>query len=450
MKISALPGDRRRGPRHPLHIVYEPTAALRPDPANARRHSPRQIAQIARSMATFGPIVPILVDATGRIVAGHGRWLAAQELGLAQVPTIPVTHLSEAERRAFMLADNRLTENSEWDPALLRTQLRELASIDVDFSLEVTGFDLPEIDLIVSDVLEGGGSDRDDAPLLPAPAVSRVGDIWLLGDHRLACGSALDATVYAALMGEDRAALVFTDPPYNVPIKGHVSGLGKHQHREFIQASGEMNRAEFADFLRASYRLMAAYSESGSLVYVCCDWRHVCDFHDAADGLFTARNLVVWNKGAGAMGSLYRSQHELIWVFKFGGDAHTNNVQLGRFGRSRTNVWDYPGANAFARKGDERDLLALHPTVKPVAMVADALMDASHRGEIVLDPFAGSGTTVIAAERAGRRARAVELDPLYADVAVRRWERMTGRSARHATLPCTFAELEETRSVRHG
>lgn len=443
MKRSTTSPRSPRGPRHPLHLVYQRTNQLVADPSNAREHSHRQIRQIAHSMATFGPIVPLLVSDEGMVIAGHGRLLAARQLGLAELPTIRVSHLSDAERRAFMIADNRLTENSTWNMTLLRAQFAELSALDLDFDLEVTGFDLPVIDLMLQGESDKLAPDPDDAPIAPAAAVTRPGDIWQLGDHRIACGSALDPAVYAALMGGDLASMVFTDPPYNVPIAGHVSGLGKHVHREFLQGSGEMDRAAFTDFLRRGYALMVRYSADGSLHYVCHDWRHVCEFRDAAESFYAAKNLIVWDKGTGGMGSLYRSQYELIWVFKNGNGAHTNNVQLGRFGRSRTNLWTYPGANSFARATDEGDLLAMHPTVKPVALVADAVLDASKRGEIVLDPFAGSGTTIIAAERTDRVARAIELDPVYVDVAVRRYERMTKRPARHATIPCTFAELEE-------
>lgn len=443
MKRSATAPRSPRGPQHPLYLVYQRTNQLVADASNAREHSPRQIQQIARSMATFGPIVPLLVSDEGMVIAGHGRLLAARQLGLAELPTIRVSHLSDAERRAFMIADNRLTENSAWNMTLLRAQFAELSALDLDFDLEVTGFDLPVIDLMLQGESDKLAPDPDDAPIAPAAAVTRPGDIWQLGEHRIACGSALDPAIYAALMGGDLASMVFTDPPYNVPIAGHVSGLGKHVHREFLQASGEMDRAAFTDFLRSGYALMVRYSQDGSLHYVCHDWRHVCEFRDAAEGLYTPKNLIVWDKGTGGMGSLYRSQYELIWVFKLGKGAHTNNVQLGRFGRTRTNLWTYPGANSFARATDEGDLLAMHPTVKPVALVADAILDASLRGDLVLDPFAGSGTTIIAAERTGRVARAIELDPAYVDVAIRRYQRMTKRPARHAVIPCTFDELEE-------
>jgi DNA modification methylase len=435
-----------------LRIVMRPIETLTPDPKNARRHPPKQVRQLAASIATFGFIVPVLVDRHDRVVSGHGRLLAARELGITEVPTIRIDHLSDAERRAFQIADNELTTHAEWDEVLLAEQLSILSATDLDFDIEVTGFELPAIDLLLQGNAEKSASaDPDDAPVESGPAVSRAGDIWQLGQHRVACGSALDVATYAELMGSDRATMVFSDPPWNLPIQGHVGGLGKRKHREFIQGSGEMTDDEFARFIRDAYALMVRYSVDGSLHYIATDWRHLRTFLEAGDGLYTeVKNLCVWNKGTGSMGSQYRSQHELFVLFKSGTAPHVNNIQLGRFGRTRTNVWDYPGMNSFARASEEGNLLDLHPSVKPVALVADAILDASHRGDLVLDPFLGSGSTLIAAERTGRVCRGIELDPAYVDVAVRRWERASGRSARHATLPLTFSEVQEMREVTHG
>jgi DNA modification methylase len=243
-------------------------------------------------------------------------------------------------------------------------------------------------------------------PKLPAgPPISKIGDLWLLGSHHVLCGNALDPTAFAALMVEERAAMVFTDPPYNVPIDGHASGLGAIHHRPFPMASGEMDRTEFTDFLAQAFRNLVAFSINGALHYICMDWRHVGELLTAGRKPYgEPKNLCVWVKHTCGMGSLYRSQHELVFVFKYGRQGHRNNIQLGRFGRNRSNVWSYPGANSFARCGEEGNLLALHPTVKPVAMVADAILDCSARGDIVLDAFLGSGTTVIAAERTGGAA----------------------------------------------
>jgi DNA modification methylase len=303
-----------------------------------------------------------------------------------------------------------------------------------------------EIDLRIASLEDTPAAGSDPADILPelsvAPPVSKLGDLWLLGRHSVLCGNALDPEIFATLMGQQRAAMVFTDPPYNVPIEGHASGLGAIHHRPFPMASGEMNEAEFTAFLGQTCRNLAAFSTPGSLHYICMDWRHLDVVLDAGREAYgELKNVCVWVKDNAGMGSLYRSQHELVLVFKQRGGPHRNNVQLGQFGRNRSNVWRYPGANSFARCSAEGNLLALHPTVKPVAMVADAILDGSARGDIVLDAFLGSGTTVIAAERTGRRCYGIELDPGYVDTAIRRWQTLTGDQARHAATGCSFDDL---------
>jgi DNA modification methylase len=428
-----------------LNIIYRRIEEIKPDPVNPRRHSNKQIRQIADSIKAFGFNVPILIDRERKIVGGHGRWLACHLLGLTEVPTLCLDHLTAAQARAFMIADNRLTEISSWDDQLLAQQLKDLSLIGLDFSIEVIGFEMGEIDLRIAS-LEDPPEDNDPGDVLPelpaSPPLSGAGDIWLLGRHRILCGSALDAADFAALMGEERAAMVFTDPPYNVRIDGHASGLGAIHHRQFPMASGEMDRAQFTTFLTQACQKLAAYSVEGSLHYVCMDWRHLEELLAAGRAAYgELKNVCVWVKDNGGMGSLYRSRHELVLVFKHGRKEHRNNVQLGHFGRSRSNVWNYPGANSFARCGEEGNLLALHPTVKPVAMVADAVLDCSARGDIVLDAFLGSGTTVIAAERTGRRCYGIELDPGYIDTIIRRWQALTGGSARHAVSGRSFDDL---------
>jgi DNA modification methylase len=287
-------------------------------------------------------------------------------------------------------------------------------------------------------------ADEFNAPV--EPAVSRIGDLWLLDDHRLYCGSALDAAAYDTLFGTAKAAVVFTDPPYNVKIDGHVCGDGAIKHREFATASGEMTEDEFTHFLNATLELASSHTARGALIYACMDWRHMGEMlaagHTAGCDLL---NLCVWVKSNGGMGSLYRSRHELVFVFRNGKEAHLNNVQLGRFGRNRTNVWNYVGANSFVRRGQE-SALELHPSVKPLALVSDALLDSTKRSDIVLDPFCGSGTTILAAERTSRRGYGIEIDPIYVDTAIERWERMTGHPARH-TCGQTFADIKAERTL---
>jgi DNA modification methylase len=438
--------NQDRGRQQRLEIVYRPIDELKPDPANPRHHSKKQIRQIGNSLKAFDFIVPVLIDAEGKIVAGNGRVLAGREVGITEVPTVRLDHLTPAQARAFMITDNRLTEIATWDDRLLAQQLAELSLMGLDFSIEVTGFEIGEIDLRIGS-LEGLPEHDDDpadaVPDVPAgPEISNIGDQWLLGRHRLFCGTALETAAFAALMGEERAVMVFTDPPYNVPIDGHASGLGAIHHRPFPMASGEMDKTEFTAFLGEGFRNLAAVSVDGALHSSCMDWRHIGEVLAAGRGVYDElKNLCVWVKDNGGMGSLYRSQHELVFVFKHGRGSHRNNVQLGQFGRNRSNVWCYPGVNSFARGGAEGNLLALHPTVKPVALVADAILDCSARGDIVLDAFLGSGTTVIAAERTGRRCYGLELDPRYVDTIIRRWQRLTGGSACHAVSGRSFDDL---------
>src|SRR5712671_1564662 len=428
-----------------MSIVYRAIDLLKPDPANPRLHSKKQIRQIANSIKAFGFNVPVLVDAELNVIAGHGRLLACRELGWTEVPTLCLDHLTAAQARAFMIADNRLTEIAAWDDRLLAQQLKDLSLLGLDFSIEITGFEMGEIDLRIASLEDMPDTD-DPADAVPElstrPPVSKFGDLWILGHHRVSCGNALDPAAYAALMGEERAAMVFTDPPYNLPIDGHVSGLGAIHHRPFPMATGEMDKAAFTAFLGQACRNLAAFSAGGSLHYVCMDWRHLDELLAAgAEAYGELKNVCVWIKDNAGMGSLYRSQHELIFVFKQRGGSHRNNVQLGQFGRNRSNVWQYPGVNSFARSTAEGNLLALHPTVKPVALVADAILDCTERGGIVLDAFLGSGTTVIAAERVGRRCYGSELDPVYVDTIIRRWQALTGGGARHAANGRNFDDL---------
>jgi len=425
-----------------LKIVYRPIDDLTPYKGNARTHSDKQIAQIAASIRTFGFTNPVLIDARGQIAAGHGRVAAARQLGMRDVPTIELAHLTGAERRAYVIADNRLAELAGWDREILAIELQALSELDLDFELEITGFETAELDLLLDSVDDADSDEADQMPE-PGPSVTRAGDIWHLGRHRLICGDARDASVYERLMADERAHCVFTDPPYNVKIDGHVCGSGKVKHREFAMAAGEMDKASFTSFLRDALAAMAEVSLDGAIHFVCMDWRHMDELSAAGAEVYSElKNLVVWAKTNGGMGTFYRSRHELIFVYKVGTAKHLNTFGLGETGRYRTNVWDYPGVNGFG--GNQEDL-ALHPTVKPVALVADAIRDVTRRGDIVLDGFGGSGTTLIAAERTGRVARLVELDPLYCDVICRRFEAHTGQPARLAGTDQTFGDVARER-----
>ena len=451
MKAKRYDGQKRQSAAvRSLKIVYRPIEELKPEPSNPRTHSKKQIRQIANSIATFGFLCPVLVDADGNVIAGHGRLLAGSQLGMTEVPTVAVDHLTPEQIRAFRIADNRLTENAAWDDRLLAEQLRDLSLAGLDFDVEVTGFEIAEIDLRIAsldDAQEQGNNPADVIPEVSGgPSISQPGDVWILGRHRVLCANALEPAAFAALMGEERAGVVFTDPPFNMAIDGHASGLGAIRHRPFPMASGEMDKPAFTAFLGQACRNLADFSADGSLHFICMDWRHIDELLKAGREAYgELKNLCVWVKDNGGMGSLYRSRHELVFVFKNGRNGHRNNVQLGQFGRNRSNVWHYPGANSFARSTAEGNLLVLHPTVKPVAMVADAILDCSARDDIVLDAFLGSGTTVIAAERTGRRGYGLELDPGYVDTTVRRWQKLTGGSAHHAVSGRSFDDL--TREV---
>ena len=419
---------------------------LKPYPRNARTHSKKQIKQIAASIERFGFTNPVLVSDRGEIIAGHGRVAAARLLGRKTVPTLSLSHLSDAERRAYVLADNKLAMNAGWDKEILAIELQAL--VDLEFDVELTGFSLAEVDLAIDEAneasIEGPLEPEDAVPAVTGEPVTRMGDIWHLGRHRLLCGDTRDVAAMDQLMGGERADLVFTDPPYNVAIDGNVCGLGSVKHREFAFASGEMSQGQFTTFLAETLGNIARVMRDGAIAYVCMDWRHMGELLAAGEQCFTElKNLVVWNKTNGGMGAFYRSKHELVFVFKQGTAAHTNSFGLGETGRYRTNVWDYAGISSIgASRSDE---LAMHPTVKPVALIADAIRDCSRRGEIVLDGFGGSGSTLIAAEKTGRSARVVEYDPVYCDTIIRRWQDYTGKRARISGSNDCFEDVGDER-----
>lgn len=422
-------------------VEYQKTRSLKPHHNNVRNHSREQIRRLAQSIKQFGFTSPVLVDENNVTLAGHARVLAANKLGLPEIPVIVLHGLSEAQKRAYVLADNKIAEMAGYDRPALAVELQDLSALlakdGLDFSL--TGFDDAEFDALLADLVDSEREPGDDVPAIAAKVVSSPGDLWLFGGrHRLLCGDARRAA-YDRLMGSTRAAMVFTDPPYNVNIPQTV-GRGRTKHRNFAMASGEMSPAGFTDFLVASLGQAAKYSADGALHYVCMDWRHYGELLNAGHQIYDELlNVVVWAKTNGGQGSFYRSGHEEIFVFRSGSAPHLNNVKLGRYGRNRTNVWHYAGANTF-RSGRSADLAA-HPTAKPVALVADAMRDCTRRGDVVLDPFMGAGTTILAAERVGRRACGIEIDPLYVDAAIRRWQTTTKSDAILAGTHKTFDEI---------
>lgn len=416
--LAAVAADGR------LAVAYRATGSLVPDPRNARTHPKRQVEQIARSIRAFGFTNPILADPAGNVIAGHGRLLAARKLGLGEVPVIELAGLSEGQKRALRLADNRIALNAGWDVEILKLELAELQLPEFDVDLGLTGFSAGEIDVILKDPVD---PEEEVIPAVPTQPRTAPGDIWQLGDHRIGCGDGRDVAFLREVVGAGRSIdAAFLDPPYNVKINGHANAKGRH--REFAMASGEMSTPAFRSFLTDTLGASAAVSRPGAVHYVCMDWRHLDDVSASTAGIYDGPlNICVWNKSNAGMGSLYRSKHEMVFVYRVPGAPHFNAVELGRHGRNRTNVWDYPSVNTM--RGSRREDLALHPTVKPVAMVADAICDVTRQGELVLDIFLGSGTTLIAAERTHRAFRGLDIDPAYVDVAIERWENLTGRTA---------------------
>lgn len=430
--------------RHDLNPVYIPIGELKPLGSQTRRHPQSQIDKLAASLREFGFVLPIVVDAMRRVVAGWALVLAAKFLGLDVVPAVTVVDLSEVQLRMLKLTLNRLAEDASWDLQALRLELTELLTIAPQIDLQLTGFSTGELDVAIS---ESDDLEDDLPPPEPCPSVTQPGDIWILEKHRVICADARQAESYMRLMEGAQARMSFADPPYNVPIDGHASGLGGTKHREFAMAAGEMSDTEFEAFLREASARVYDNALDGSLHFICMDWRGMAQLLNATRPIYDEQlNLCVWNKPRPGMGSFYRSKHELIFVFKKGRAPHLNNVQLGRNGRNRCNVWDYQ--NSWARSPKSKQ--SLHPTVKPVALVADAIRDCTNEHDIVLDPFGGAGTTLIAAERTRRRARLIEIDPAYVDVTVRRWQHLTGKVAVHAATGEPFgqrstAKLESAR-----
>ncbi len=420
--------------------------ALRPNPKNARTHSKKQIRQIAASIRRFGFLNPVLVDDGNMVLAGHGRLEAARLEGLTHAPILRFRHLTEAQKRAYVIADNRLAEQAGWDRDLLAIELGELIELLPAEGLDVslTGFEAPEIDLLLADMGPARPEPVDILPASPRNPTTRRGDLWRLGKHRLLCGDAREAADFARLMEGASASAVFCDPPYNLRVS-EIGGRGRVRHREFAFASGEMGPAQFRSFLLETLGNGVRVSAEGAVHYVCMDWRHIADLVEVGRGLYgDTLNLVVWNKSNAGQGSFYRSQHELIGVFRVGALPHQNNVELGRFGRNRSNVWTYPGVNAFGR--GRMEALAAHPTVKPVALVADALLDCTSRGDAALDQFAGSGTTILAAEKVGRIGFGLEYEPACVDVAIKRWQRLTKLEATLDGDGRSFEEIGAARS----
>lgn len=422
-----------------LSISIVPIAALISSPHHARRKTPDQLERVIASIADLGFCKPILI-ADNQVIDGVTRVAAAEQLGLTQVPAIDCGHLSKTDRRKLALAINRTAETGEWDLDLLKIEFTELLELEVDLSQ--TGFTVQEQDIILLD--DGSDEEEEQVDETPTDPVTQLGDVWELEDHRVVCGSALEPSVYEKLLLGVLVAIIIADFPYNVCIGNNVSGLGKKTHAEFKMASGEMSDAEFAAFLEATIMCAVAHLVAGGVLYGFMDWRSIDKLYRAGFAAhLTLLNLVVWYKQSGAMGAFYRSAHELIAVLCKGDKPRTNNIELGRHGRDRCNVWCQPGANRAGSSANE--MLGEHATPKPVELCVDAILDVTVRGEAVLDPFLGSGTTLIAAEKTGRRCYGIEIEPGFVDVTIMRWQRLTGKQAVLAGTDQTFDTLAQHR-----
>jgi DNA modification methylase len=437
-----VPGGNGFAVSRDLNPKLTDVSSLKPLGRETRKHPAAQVRKLQSSLEQFGVVLPVVVDAERRVVAGWGLVLAAKKMGLLQVPAVTIDDLGEAKLRLLRLALNRLGEESSWDFDALTLEFSDILEIDVYADLQISGFEMGEIDVAFA---RGAGDEEDDLQALDenATPVAKLGDLWLLGDHRILCGDALALESYKRLLGEELAQMVFADPPWNIPIAGNVSGLGTVKHDDFIMACGEMSATQFESFLRTALGNVAAHSVDGSIHYVCMGWSKMRELLAATDAIYSElKNLCVWCKPNGGMGSLYRSRHELVFVFKQGLAPHINNIELGRYGRNRSNLWDYPSQNVL--NGTSKSKLALHPTPKPVGLVADAIRDCSHRNGIILDPFGGAGSTLIAAERTGRKARLIELEPRFVDAAIKRWQTVTGKTAVKASTGSPYGLGDQT------
>lgn len=437
---------KKTSPLLSLEIEYLSISLVHANPNNARIHPQAQLRKLADAILEFGFLIPILVDNGGMILAGHARYQAALLLGLTAVPVVRVSHLTARQRRAFLLADNKLASLSSFDMEKLAVEFEYLLDGNDGYAISTTGFDIVEVDKVLGYDRAAPAEDAVELPEDSAVPVSQLGDLWLIGKHRLLCGNCLDRANVQRLFAGEKAAAVVADPPYGVAIAGNVSGLGAKKHQDFLMGCTEMSDVELTySFFRPAFQLMAEFSHPGAIAFIFMDWRHARHVQNAADGVFHEhKNTIVWVKSNPSLGSFYKSQHEFVLAFKMSPGPTKNNFGLGGQGRVRSNVWQYPGANVF-RAGRKEDLED-HPTVKNLKMCTDAVLDVSAPGDIIFDPFLGSGTTMSAAAAAGRRGYGLELDPKYVDVIIRRVTEKTGLTARLEDGR-TYAEIADERGA---
>lgn len=430
-------------------IEHIPIELVRPYPLNARTHDERNISVIMASMRQFKFRNPILIDADNMVVAGHGRLEAAKRLGMKAIPALRITDLTSDELRAYRIADNRSAELAGWDDQIIAIELQHLSKIDVAFSVELTGFSHAEVDVRIDNAATSVNGDGDEAadeiPELQELPISRPGDLFVMGPHRLLCGSALDSSCYERLLNDEKAILICQDPPWNIAVKD-ISGSGSKKHREFIMASGEMTDSEFRNFILTELQCNLAFAAPGAVFQVFIDWRGVEKVITAGVSLGLEHfGICIWNKGHGSFGSPWRSAHEMIVCFRVPGAPIKDRVKMGHYGRVRNNVWTVPGMGSFGK--GRKEALEAHPTSKPIQILTEAIRDVTDRGDIVVDGFSGSGSCLIAAHKTGRVFRGLELDPLYVDTIVRRWQKYTDEEAILEGDGRTFAELEEERGA---
>ena len=446
--LTDLPAIRRKAGavrRNSTSISWVQVSSLRSHPASPRKFKTIDERAAARIVEVRDVIPPLVIDADGTVLVGEVIYRAARRLGLEELPVMRVEHLSDVEALELSVAYQRLNEIGEWDRG-------QLGALNLRFEIEIPGYEPEQIgfevgamDVMIGELPQEDPEEEDDEGLSASYPVSEVGDIWQLGKHRLVCGDSTDPATFAKLMaGVSPAALVFSDPPFGCKIDGFVASSGRH--REFVMGSGEMAPDELFEFFRAFIEAFLPHIKSGAVVEIVIDWRSLHLMLRAAEPLLGPLiNLAVWVKDRPGQGSFLRSQHELVLIFKAGKGRFRNNVMLGKHGRSRSNVWSYPSAKTASTGSDEGDMLKNHPTPKCVRMVADAILDCTKRGEIVIDAFLGSGTTLIAADKVGRVCHAVELDPLYVDLAIRRWQAWSGEQAVHSSTGRSFDEIESER-----
>jgi DNA modification methylase len=454
--MSTQPTTENTGKNSALHQALHPALAndsvietialelVREAARIVRKISKRAVATTKAILTQWGQVCPIVIDENGTIVAGAEFLIAARELNWKTIKAVRLQALTDADRRVLTIALARIPELSTWDDEILADEISQLLKMELPYdALDTLGFNIPEIDVLFETAADDQQPDPlDDVPRTPTKAetVTRAGDIWLLGKHRIICGNALVAETYARLIGTERIRMLFSDSPYSIPIKGNVS----QKHEDFAMGVGEQSSEEFTVFLKTMIVLAIEYLADGGLAYLFMDRRHLFELQLAArDAGLSILDLCIWDKTTGGLGGLYRSQHEPIFVFKHGKAPHTNNVALGKYGRNRTNVWSVRGFASFGKGRDEA--LSLHPTVKPVNLLAEAIKDCTKRGEIVLDPFLGSGSVVLAAEKTGRVGYGIELEPRYVDAGIFRFQKMTGKSV---TLEATGQTFDEVRSER--